>query len=247
MAERYKRKKRRKKHFFLDLAIVVFSIIAIVIFLSSSYFDINSYDIVGNSRYTDKEITTMLDIKAKTNLIWLKKGDYEKKLEEDPFISEATISKKFPKELKVSVKERIPKATIKYGTKYVMIDKDGYILSLLKTRPRVTLIGGVKIKKMNLNEIIKVDNEIILNESLNCIVKARKEDLFFNSVTIDDDDIKINVYDYLWLSGKTENIMANIYSGNITSIIADLNRRKIKRGTIIVDSSKYCYYTPVYE
>ena len=76
--------------------------------------------------------------------------------------------------------ERREKVVLPYGEKYVVLDDDGTVLRLSKTRPRVTEIRNAIIKNMDKGEIVEIKDKEVFRKSLDVIKEMEKSDLFFS-------------------------------------------------------------------
>jgi len=96
---------------------------------NSNYFKIKSIEVEGNSHYQDSVIKEQLADTVGTNIfeVNVKKADY--KLIENLFwIKEVKLSKVFPDEIKITVRERNPYIRMAYGNKLYLADDEGVIL-----------------------------------------------------------------------------------------------------------------------
>ena len=87
------------------------------------------FNINGNKILSSKEILDLINISNNNSLlnIDLKLIQYE--IEKHPYIKVAQISRKFPSQINVNIKERQPLAYLNLN-EYLVVDDDGYILPL---------------------------------------------------------------------------------------------------------------------
>ena len=245
--ENVPKKKRRKDRFLLKLAIVLVAIIGAFLFLSSSFFDVTEITTTGNERISDKEVVKLSGIKKETNIFTLRKKLAISKLEENSYISSAKIIKDYPGKIVIEIVERKPAATIRYGNKFVLINNEGYALETREKRPRIVYLEGIKMKKFVKGEKIKPEDETLYNESMAMIKKMKESDLYFKKIDMRDvKKAKLYIDDMLVIIGDKEDINKNLDNGNIGTIVYDIYKKKIKRGTIRINNSGYCSFTPIF-
>ncbi len=96
---------------------------------NSNYFKIKSIEVEGNSHYQDSAIKEQLTDTVGTNIFEVNVKKAEDNLIENLFwINEVKLSKIFPDEIKITVKERNPYIRIAYGNKLYLADDEGVIL-----------------------------------------------------------------------------------------------------------------------
>ncbi|MEG0575064.1 MAG: FtsQ-type POTRA domain-containing protein [Anaerovoracaceae bacterium] len=243
-----KKRKRRKQHFFLKVAIVLGLLIAIFAFLSSSFFAVTEIESLSNKHFTSKQIIKMSGIKKGENIFMIRKKVVKNELVKSPYINSVEIKKVYPRKIQIIAQERRPFATLKYGSKYALIDKEGYVLDIRKVRPKITLIENVSVKSLKEDEIIEVKEKEIMKASIEMINLMKKENLFFKKIDLKNKkEVRLYVYDMLVFTGNSEELTKNIENGNVGVIVYDLYKKKIKRGTVDIGDTGYCSFTPIFE
>ena len=110
------RRKHRKKHYFLRFVVLLCIGTGVFLFLKSSYFNIKSFSVEGNSYYTDAEIISMAKAKKGVNLIFdAGLSDIKKNLKDNPYFEDIYVKRSLPDKLVISIKERRQTAAILYG------------------------------------------------------------------------------------------------------------------------------------
>ncbi len=144
------KKIRKKKNYLVRILVVFVFLAAVALFLSSSFFDIQNIEVEGNKYYTDGEVINLADATLGVNLFW-GAGDSQIKanLGKNPYFSDVKVKRKLPSTLIIELKERAQIAAIVYGDKYVVIDKEGTVLRKSEVDPKVTLLTGLTISKLN--------------------------------------------------------------------------------------------------
>jgi len=91
----------------------------------------------GESHLTRSDVLRMAQIAVGVNVFMLDAGAAERRLEADPWVAEATISKHLPSTLVVEIKERSPVALIESTGFLRLVAEDGTLLDV--ARPGVAL------------------------------------------------------------------------------------------------------------
>lgn len=242
-----KRKKRKKKRYLLKFFLCLLVIGAVIFVISLSYFDIKTITVTGNDTISHEQAISDAGVKEGDNIFFLNKRKISKNMhKKSALYGDIKIDRQFPNEIVIDIAERIPAMTLPYGDKYVVLDDEGVVLGLSTTVPKVTEIGGITIKKMDSGEVVEINEEATFEKAKTIIKKTEKADIFFMSVSIDGDDVVCNVYDKLYVKCTYDELTKIMEDGSLKEILYDLYSKGIKRGTVKVDSDKYCSFTPTY-
>lgn len=244
-----RRLKRRRKlkmpGFFTRVFIVVGITIAVIAFSLSNFFTVDTIDVQGNKYFTDEEISNMAHASIGRNIIYkLNKGSMRKYLEKNPYIEEARVYRKLPSTIVINVKERMQIAALTYGDKFLIIDNKGTLLRITKTKPKLTIVTGFKVKKVKLGEAVEVNNSDLFKELLSLLKSMEEGDVYFTKINITEMFITANVYDSLVVRSKYKDLKENIDKGRLHKVLDELFKRNIKRGTITISSDGYASFTP---
>ena len=129
----------------------------------------------GNKYYTDEEITNLAHATTGRNLIYkLNKRQMLKYLEKNPYIEEARVYRRLPSTIVINVTERIQIAALTYGDQYLIIDGKGTLLRITNTKPKLTIVTGFKVKKVELGEQVGVSNTDLFKNLLSLLSVDRK-------------------------------------------------------------------------
>lgn len=241
-----KRKKRRKKHYFLRFFVVAAIIAACAAYLSTPKFDIEKIRVDGNSQIKDKVVIEESGIKKGNNIFRINTFSVKRKMLENPYYEDISIKRELPSTLVIEVTERKPAVAFPYGEKYVLISSDGIVMKLSKTNPSLPEIVGVTITEMEKGEVLVTSDSQLFEKSLAFLTLAESEDLFFRRIDLRFDKARLNVYKNLYVKGSYEDVKKNIENGNLKKVLVDLYNRDIERGTVLVDGTEYCSYTPTF-
>lgn len=241
-----RKKKRRKKHYILRLLVLIAIIIALVVCMNIPYFGIKTIKIEGNKYVSQKQVLKDTKVEIGDNIIKTTKTQIKKRMSENPYYKAIKINKNFPDEMIITVEERVPMAVLPYGDRYVVLDIEGRVLGLKDINPKLTEISGITIKNMEKGKIVEPKETKEFSKSLEVLAAMNNNDLFFKDISIDGNRAVINVYDKLFVRGKTEELLKNIKNNNLQSILYDLYKKKIKRGTVKISGKEYCSFTPTF-
>ena len=243
---RMKRKRKLKMPgFFTRIFIILGVIIAVIAFSLSSFFTVDTIDVQGNKYFTDEEISNMAHASTGQNIIYkLNKGNMLNYLEKNPYIEEARVYRKLPSTIVINVKERIQIAALTYGDQFLIIDNKGTLLRITKTKPKLTIVTGFKVKKVKLGETVEVNSPDLFKELLSLLKSMEAGDVYFTKINITELFITANVYDSLVVKSKYKDLKDNIDKGRLHKVLDELFKRNIKRGTITISSDGYASFTP---
>lgn len=243
---RMKRKRKLKMPgFFTRIFIILGVIIAVTAFSLSSFFTVDTIDVQGNKYFTDEEISNMAHASTGQNIIYkLNKGNMLNYLEKNPYIEEARVYRKLPSTIVINVKERIQIAALTYGEQFLIIDNKGTLLRITKTKPKLTIVTGFKVKKVKLGEPVEVNSPDLFKELLSLLKSMEAGDVYFTKINITELFITANVYDSLVVKSKYKDLKDNIDKGRLHKVLDELFKRNIKRGTITISSDGYASFTP---
>lgn len=224
---------------------VIVAVIALFVFSLTSFFDVDSIEVRGNSYFTAEEIINMGHAVPGKNLIYQPgKHSICSYLEESPYIKNVKVSRHFPSTLVITVEERKQLGAIKYDNKYLIIDDEGILLRKTKTLPKLTLIDGLIVQKIELGEQIGVKDEELFEQTMDILTKMRDNDLYFVELDMTDMYILAYIYDSLVCKGTYKQISSAIENGRLHKVLDQLFDDNIKRGTITFSNEGYISYVP---
>lgn len=119
----------RRAWFTLALALAVIGTAAV--FLSrSSVFHVRHVEVTGTAHLSRADVTRLSGVTRATNALWLDPRPVELRLEQDPWIANATVSTSFPWTVHIAIAERTPSAVVDRGTGRLLVATDGSPLGL---------------------------------------------------------------------------------------------------------------------
>jgi len=214
-------------------------------FLASPMFDIADYEVEGNRYYSDEEILVMGGCKTGGNIFWdAGLSDIQERLRKDAYMQEVTVKRSLPDTLVISIVERSQTAAIVYGEKFVVIDGEGTVLRKTGVEPKIPVIRGLTISKMNLGEPIEAEEYVLLRQTLEMLASMEKEDMYFKKIELSKMQIRAYVSDSLICQGTPEHLMEAMEEQRLQMVIQELYAEEIQRGTIKVSGDDYISFTP---
>lgn len=237
--------KRRKKHYFLRFLILVAILTGIYFFMSSSYFDVKSFEVTGNKYYTDSEVIALSKARPGKNIFFeLKKKDLISRLKKDPYFKDVKIKRHIPDKVEIVVNERKQTAALIYADAFVVIDEEGVVLRKTDVMPKVTQLTGLNITKIKEGEKLKVKQSGNLKKTLEIIKYTQKGKLFFKKIDFSKVVIRAHIYDDLLVKGTPDQIIGAIKRGDLQKVLANLFDEEITKGTINTGGDGYISFSP---
>lgn len=243
-AQRPRKKKRKRKHYFLKFLCVVLVLAATVAFALSPFFTVEKIEVKGNNYYDSKKIVQMSGLKTGGNLFKTSARTASKKLLQDSYFEDAKIKRALPDTFVIEVRERKEAAAVPYGKEYIIIDSKTNVLKKVAKEPKLTILTKMTIKTMTMGEPLEVKEKQTLNKTLKLLRLMKKEDLFFMKVEISSVTIRAYIYENLVCKGTPKDIMANLRNGNLQDVLYDLYEKDITKGTVTMSGMRYCSFSP---
>ena len=247
VGSRSKRKKvkKRKSHFLRNFLLLILICVGIFFFLKSDYFLIKDIEVVGNSYYTKAEVISIAKATTGKNIIFdAEKDTILENLEANPFFKNVTVKRQLPSTLLIEVEERPQIAAVEFGDSFIVIDDEGVILRRTDVDPRVTILTGLTISRMDVGEPIEAEEKETLSMTLRMLKTMEEGDLYFKKIDVSRVVIKAYIYDNLIVKGTPAEVFSAIEEGYVQSVVSDLFSKNVSRGTIKMGGSGQVIFTP---
>lgn len=155
-------KKIRKKRLIIkNILAFIFIVFLIVLFLLSPVFNIKNIEVTGNNKISSDTIKSLLQIDENTNIFRLSYKNISEMIKKNAYIKSVKVNKILPSTLRITVTEREPSFQLEFGSSYVLIDDEGYILEILKNaRENMAKITGYETSE----ELIIPGNRLCQND-----------------------------------------------------------------------------------
>ena len=184
-----KSKFKRKLVFFLMLILImVFGFIAI----KSDVFYIKEIVVVDNFKLTKSYVKEKTNINDRDNIFLIDLDQIKTMLENETYIKNANIRRRFPDKLVINIEERKGRISYNYKYKKYLLDFEGFLLEEIKKSDDLFIIESkietdTKIgKKITFkNSIIKFDKILNIsryiyenNKNLNCNILLKDDNIY---------------------------------------------------------------------
>lgn len=223
------------------ITIIMLFIVAVILFMMSSVFNIKKIEVVNNSKISAEEIINLSGLTTGVNMFKTTNWKIRSNIKTNAYIENVNIKRNINGTVTLDITERKPTYMIKFEDKYVYINNQGYMLEISEKELKVPIIEGFLVT----NEEFIVGNRLAV-EDLNKlddiikIIEASKNTSFANLIT------KINISDDLNYKLTVSSQNKIIELGDMTNIniklqMADaiMSREKGKKGEIYFqDNSK---------
>ena len=238
-------RKKRRKRTFRNLCILAFAVLVIVFLIKAPMFNITDFEVEGNCYYTSQEIITMANAKAGGNLfIGADTNDMITRLKKDAFIREVKVKRKLPSTIVIVLEERPQISALVYGDKYVVLDDTGFVLRKSSVEPKLPLITGLNITKLNIGETVETDDAVLFRQALDIINEMNRSNMYFVQVEMATGTIYAHVLNNLIVESDFTGLMKTMQSGELSLVVSELFTREIERGIITISGENYISFTP---
>jgi len=114
---------------------------------TTAVFDMRTLMVIGNRHLSDAQVARLAGLSRTTNVMWLRTGALANRIERDPWVLRARVSRTLPGTVSVSIQERRPVAVVEAGRALVLVSGDGVILGEARGKVRLPMIAlaGVRV------------------------------------------------------------------------------------------------------
>jgi len=244
--EKKDRKKRKSKVSLLAKLLITIAVLTgLYFFASSSFFNVTSFEVTGNSYYDDDEILTMGNCKTGGNIFWgTGCGDIKARLEKDAYMQKVKVKRILPDKIRIELTERKQTAAVIYDDNYAIIDGNSVVLRKSSVEPQIPVIHGLTISKLEIGQTIEVEEKVRFRQVMDIIKVMEEYDMYFKKIAISESDVKAYVFDNLVCQGSPGDIIEAMEEENLQKVIRSLLDDEIERGTIKVSGDEYISFSP---
>ena len=243
---------RNAKLRMIAAVVIIITAIAAFIFSLSGFFTVDSIEVKGNSHFTSEEIINIAHAAPGHNLIYDPgKKEITEYLEQNPYISMASVGRKLPSTLVITVKERSENFAFRYDDDYLIMDEDGILLRKSRTKPKLTLVSGMIVNKIKLGQVIGTEKQPVFEKLLELMKEVRKGDLYFVSIDISgmtggSNNVEAYIYDTLVVKTDYDTLLDAVKTDKLHRIVSKLIELGISRGTIRFNEGGSASYQPAF-
>ena len=241
-ADRRRRGKRKKKNYFLNAAIIVLVILgSYFIAFHSGIFNVKEITVEGNVHYTTGQVKELSGVIAGDNIFLTRVSAVQQQLEQDPYIRSAEVRWALPDGIEIVLDERTESVLIEYDEGYAIVDFDGVILRVTKERLVLPVITGLTPIAPEAGKALKAEEAGLLKPGLDFIKYVGEQNFYIKKLDLGTVVPRAFIFDKLILEGELKDMTKNMRE--IKRIIADLDQKRIERGTISVGPDS-CSFSP---
>lgn len=248
MKRREKKDRKRKKpkvSLLLKLLIAIAVLAGIYFFASSSYFNVTSFEVTGNSYYTEDEILVMGNCQTGGNIFWGSHvGEIKDRLEKDAYMEKVKVKRVLPDTIKIELTERKQTAAVMYDDNYAIIDSDLLVLRKSSVEPQLPLIKGLTISGLEVGQPIEVEENVRLRQVMEIIEVMEDHDMYFKMIEISEANVKGYVFDNLVCQGSPGDLIDAMEKDELQKVIKKLMDEGIERGTLMISGNSYISFSP---
>lgn len=238
-------RKKRRKRTLRNICILIFLALVITFLVKAPMFNITTFDVEGNCYYTSQEIVTMANARTGGNLfIGADTNDMITRLKKDAFIREVKVKRRLPSTIVIVIDERPQVSALMYGDNYVVLDDTGFVLRKSSVEPKLPVITGLSITKLNIGETIETDDAVLLRQAIELVNEMNKSDMYFVQIEMSAGTIRAHVLQNLTVEGDYTSIVNTLKSGELSLVVSELFNREIERGIITISGDNYISFTP---
>ena len=162
LIKRRKKQKRLKRRWRIiqSIGFLIILILTSFILLKSSFFNINEITVQGLNKLEEKEIINLAEIELGINILKVNLEEAGARVKLHPKVKEVELSRNFPNQIIIEVKEREPVAIIPYEDGFIEVDEEGVILARIENVSRINLplLTGIEIKSRTLGTEVGDEN-----------------------------------------------------------------------------------------
>ncbi len=247
-----KGKRRRNRNYLLWIFLILIIIAAVVVFLSSDFFNVKKITVEGVTKYQPEDIVELSKMKMGDNIFAIENSKGTKKVEELPYVKSTSVKRQLPDEIIFQVEERQPQAAVFFEKEYYVVDEEKVVVDTFDSVETIPIIENIKVKKSEEGQELNIENSKLLEKNLEIIVEGKSANINFYSVGINaknDENVEaassvLYITPTLICRGKVEEVLAVIKGGYFEEMLATLEQRNITRGTITVYGDDKCVFSP---
>ena len=220
----------------LLLSIVALSFSFIYVYnclLSAPYFEIKEISVRGLKELTEKDILTLAQIKPAQNLFAVNTGAVTRRVITNPWVKNIYVGRELPNRLVLEVQERTPLALLKQTGDFYLVDSDGSVFKKLSKNDEVDLPiltgfneeDNTKSKPfLDAINLLKTVSNSRQYAYLGAISEIHIDEIYGLSVLTET-----GLYLKLGMDGFENKLK------QLKLVMADLEKRGIKKGSLCVD------------
>ncbi|MGI6176631.1 MAG: cell division protein FtsQ/DivIB [Christensenellales bacterium] len=175
---------KRKMGAWIILAIIV--LIGGAAFVGYTVFKIEAISIEGNETYSDEEVLYQSGIEMGTNIFMLDENQVQQRISASPVIVYESLERRYPNEVVLRVRERIPVAVVQHLDAFLLIDEEGYIVEIgtFEEAQQYPVITGLNSTAFQLGAQIVATDDFQIQSLNRILVSLRAFDIRLSGIDI---------------------------------------------------------------
>ncbi|MBR4904638.1 MAG: FtsQ-type POTRA domain-containing protein [Selenomonadaceae bacterium] len=155
------KRRRRKRRLFRGIIFLIVSATVLGFFVYVPFFTLSEIKLVGAKYLTAEDIMKVGNIYMGEQLFRLETDVVQSRLSKDLRIEEVSVRRHLPHTLEVTLKERIPLATVVCNYGYLDLDRNGVIIDSYKSLKtmQIPMINGASVRDLYIGD--EVEDEIV--------------------------------------------------------------------------------------
>ena len=152
-------RRRRLKPWAIGGAVAVALVTGSVALSYTSLFGARTVEVEGEERLGPKQVMRLAQVEVGTNVLHLDEGMAEARLEQQPWIRDATVRTSLPGTISISIRERAPVLVLRSGSAGQLAAADGTLLGRAPRAtafPEVTVPEGVALSRERITAMADV-------------------------------------------------------------------------------------------
>lgn len=223
----------------IGMVVLLMFVIGGGIYLTTTpMFNIANIEVEGNEKLSNETCISLTKIELdNTNLFAITKNNIIKNLKENAYVENATITRKLPNTLHISITERKVSYQAEYNKEYVYLDEQGHVLEIGGKKKNVIQLRGLESTSEPLVVGKRVNNEDLKKlDTVLKIVNYCNYNLIKNIITEIDVSNTKNYTVCFSKDGQTAYLGdGSNLSERILNLKTILEKEKGNRGEIFVD------------
>lgn len=189
MKRRHEKKRINFKWILLGIAALL---LVLVILIAVGIFRVTQIDVVGNSYYSEEEITELVMDGSYNNSLYLMLQYGYLGGKEIPFVDKVEVSFLSPGHVKLRVYEKTMIGYVEYMGSNLYFDKDGTVVeSSNEVLEGIPCIKGLQFDTLSLHQPLNVTNENVFEVLLSMTQMMKKYELEPDAITLKEDGAEI--------------------------------------------------------
>jgi cell division protein FtsQ len=136
-------------------------------------FEMRTLHVSGNRHLTDAEVARLAGLSRSTNVLWLRGDAVAHRIERDPWVLRARVTRSLPATVSVSIQERRPVALVESGRSLLVVSGDGVVLGQARASARLPVIHVPGARLAVGTRLRGTPAELVVARSLPAAVRGR--------------------------------------------------------------------------